>query len=309
MKKNHLNLFSLLTGALFFLVLFSCSEKNELIIPPEGAPVLKSGIYEGNLTYVLGDVKQAFIQNKVTTTSKADNLLTGFENLGVNGIRIPIYAEGVNPNEAMYDYFFTKAKQRGFLVFANPAQSVGGRRIANGLLWTKGESVRGITAKKNALVNRIKDFSNSYRCNWICPFNEDGAPGTNWWANQMNNIFNELRGNLHGAQLVGPCTWGIPEGIQVLNKTKVEDYSSIVTTHNLGFDHGKWNTFINKAKGKPVWDSETNYYDKYGTGTRLEAAIDAGVNGIVLYDSWKYINLSNGNINSTGNEVKSIYLK
>lgn len=296
-------------------VLFSCSEKVELqsvkeqIVPSEGTPFLKSGIYKGNLNYVLGDVKQAFINNKVTTTSQADNLLTGFQKLGVNGIRIPIFANGVNPNQSMYDYFFHEAKSRGFLIFANPAQYQGGRRIANGTLWDLGGSVKGKKAKKDALVNRIKTFAYWKRCTWICPFNEDGKPGQVWYKEQMNNIFNELRGQLYGAQLVGPCTWGIPAGIEVLNKTKVEDYISIVTTHNLGFNHNKWGTFISKAKGKPVWDSETNNNDKYGTGTRIDAAINAGVNGIVLYNSWKYINMSNGNLKSSGVEIKLRYLK
>ncbi|REE00181.1 T9SS type A sorting domain-containing protein [Marinoscillum furvescens] len=268
-------------------------------------------IYTNNMDYVLGDVKQAFIQNKITTQAQADNLIVGFQNMQVNGIRIPIFADGHVPNKPMLDYFYDEAVAAGFKIFANPAQHAGGQRIAcemlNGTLCT----VKGDTSKSNILINRIKDFATEYAVDWINPFNEDGKPGGAWTADQMNTIYASLYNNVGGAELIGPCPWGIPAAIDVFNQTNVPNYVTVATTHNLGFNHNDWSTFIGQAAthNLPVWDSEVNHYDKYGTGTRLEVALDAGVDGLVLYDSWKFISLTDGSISSTGQTFMDLYLK
>ena len=41
----------------------------------------ENSIYVNDMDYVLGDVKQAFIQNKVTTEAAADNLIAGFKKI------------------------------------------------------------------------------------------------------------------------------------------------------------------------------------------------------------------------------------
>ncbi|WP_025743342.1 RICIN domain-containing protein [Aquimarina pacifica] len=265
--------------------------------------------YVGNLEYVLGDVKQAQITNKFITTAHVDNALNGFEEMGVNGIRIAIFADGVNPNESMFTYFYNQAKARGFKIFANPAQHAGGKRIANGILSDgnggTGPSVLGKTEAKNALVARVKAFASQYPCDWISPFNEDSAPGSIWYANQMTNIYAELYGNVNGAELIGPCTWGIPAGISVLQQSNIANYISIATTHNLGFNHNSWSAFIDNAGDLPVWDSEVNNFKKFSDlETRIDAAIDAGVNGLVLYNSWNTIDLNSGALTSHGQAFK-----
>ncbi|MDO5969180.1 RICIN domain-containing protein [Flavivirga aquimarina] len=263
--------------------------------------------YVGNLEYVLGDVKQAQITNALTTTTEVDNILDGFEEMGVNGIRIAIFADGVNPNETMYDYFFNEAKSRGFKIFANPAQGGGGARIANGILNGTISSVKN-TAAKNALVTRIKAFAQDYECDWINPFNEDGRPGNVWYAGQINNIYSELSGQLNGADLVGSCDWGIEAGILSLQQTNIKNYISIATTHNLGFNHSLWPDYIQEAGNLPVWDSETNNNVKFsGVATRIDAAIDAGVDGLVLYNSWNMISQSNGSLTTAGQNFKDKY--
>ncbi|GAA3656268.1 RICIN domain-containing protein [Flavivirga jejuensis] len=263
--------------------------------------------YVGNLEYVLGDVKQAQITNAYNTTSKIDNALDGFEEMGVNGIRIAIFADGVNPNETMYNYFYNEAKSRGFKIFANPAQGGGGARIANGILNGTITSVKN-TASKNALVARIKAFAQQYECDWISPFNEDGRPGNIWYSGQMNNIYSELSGQLNGADLVGSCDWGIQSGLLSLQQTTMKNYISVATTHNLGFEHSLWPNYIAEAGSLPVWDSETNSHQKFpNLSTRIVAAIDAGVDGIVIYDSWKTISLTTGDLNADGQEFKDTF--
>lgn len=268
-------------------------------------------IYTNNMDYVIGDVKQAFVQNKITTKAQADNLIIGFKNLKVNGIRIPIFAEGLNPNKTMFDYFYTQAVANGFPIFANPAQSSGGQRIACGILNGTLSSVLNNDAKTLVLINRIKAFATEYKCTWINPFNEDGKPGAAWSVAQMNTIYASLANKLNGAELIGPCVWGIPASIAVLEQTDVAKYISVASTHNLGFNHSHWLSFISIADEAKltVWDSEVNHSDKYGTGTRLEAALEAKVDGLVIYNSWNTISLSNGSINAGGQTLMGLYLK
>ena len=287
------------------------------ILPQANAQTDSNTAYINDMDYVLGDVKQVFIRNQITTKAQSDNLIKGFKAMRVNGIRVPIFATGQVPNKAMFDYFFDQALAAGFKIFANPAQGSGGQRIACEVLNVSGSlcTTRNNNTRTNILINRIKEFSAEYPCDWINPFNEDGAPGAAWSANQMNTIYASLRGQMNGADLIGPGVWGLPASINVLNNTNVANYIDIATTHNLGFHHGSWSTFINAAssRGLSVWDSEVNHNlsksNSDGIATRLEAAMDAGVDGLVLYDSWNYINRSTGAINSAGQGVMDLYLK
>ncbi|MGL1901665.1 MAG: Ig-like domain-containing protein [Fibrobacterales bacterium] len=280
-----------------------------LLLCPLSFSAPNDNVYKNNLTVVLGDTKQAFITNKINDSLQVEHLVSGFEKLRVSGIRIPIFGEGLTPNKEMFDYFYTLAVSRGFTIFANPAEFDGGKRIANGLLDAKGESVLDNPAKTTVLIERIISFAQEYPSTWIAPLNEDGAPGMTWSINQFNTIFESLDGSLNGAQLIGPCQWGLPAGIATLQNTSVIDHITVATSHNLGFNHGKWPEFIAlaKAKGLPVWDSEVNFYDKNGTGTRLEAAIDAGVDGLVLYNSWNLINKTDGSLNNAATSWLNLY--
>lgn len=289
---------------LFISTLFGC-----LLVQGRGA-------YVGNLTDVLGDVKQGQIRNSLNTKAKVDNVLDGFKKLGCNGVRITIFAEGANPNVEMYDYLYRQAKARGFKIFANPAQGAGGIRIANGIMDLQeggtGPSVLDSDRATNALVERIMEFSSQYPCDWICPFNEDARPGRIWSTDQINTVFAKLNRRLGGAKLVGPCTWGVGASIELFEKTNLENYVSVATTHNLGFEHEEWATFIKLARAKrlPVWDSEVNHIRKVkGRATRLEAALIVGVDGLVLYHAWKdYVNLKTGELTGTGLKVKKLIL-
>lgn len=268
-------------------------------------------IYVNNMDYVLGDVKQAFITNRITTTTQADNLIEGFKKMRVNGIRVPIFADGLTPNKPMFDYFFNNAKAAGFKIFANPAQSSGGHRIACGILNGTLCAVKNVSSRTTTLINRIRDFAQEYPSDWINPFNEDGAPEAAWSTSQMNTIYASLQNGLNGAELIGPGVWGLPGGISVMNGTNIRNYISVATSHNLGFHHNRWADFIALADAYnlPVWDSEVNNFDAFGTGTRLEAAIAAGVDGLVLYNSWTTISLTDGSVNAGGQAMMDLYLK
>ena len=287
--------------------------------------IAQTTIYTNDMTYVLGDTKQAFITNAVTTTEQADNLLKGFKAMKVNGIRIPLFGRDLNgvdlnPNKPMFDYFYTQALAQGFDIFANPAQGGGGKRVANNMLNGNGVNegpdvpVNGVQAATDELVNRVIEFSNEYPgCKWLNPFNEDGrATNSTWSVSQINEIYQRLYNDgLNNAELIGPCTWGLPAAIDMIDNTNIKNYITVAASHNLGFDHNLWSSFISKAKAKnlPVWDSEVNHNDAEGNGTRLVKAIENKVDGLVLYNSWNTISLSTGYINSSAEEWMSLYLK
>lgn len=268
--------------------------------------------YKNNMKHVLGDAKQAIIQNKLSSTSQVNNLLDGFETLGFSGIRIPIFAsDSLVPNLSIYNSLYNEARKRGFKVFANPAQHAGGQRVANGIIAEVGPKPLNNDEATQTLIARIQEYAKDYKCDWINPFNEDGAPGGAWSANQMNEIYETLENTINGADLIGPGAWGIPASIRVLQNTNVGKYVSIATSHNLGFNHASWATFIDEANdlGLEVWDSEVNNARKNGGTSRLEAAIEAKVNGLVVYNAWTFVNLSNGNISNTGQVFKDKYMQ
>lgn len=286
--------------------------------------------YVNDMDYVLGDTKQAFITNAITTVDQADNLLLGFHNMGVNGIRIPIFGRGVNgvdlnPNKPIFNYFYTKALEQGFDIFANPAQGGGGKRIANNMINGNGANegpdapVNGVQAATDELIARVIEFSNEYPdCKWLNPFNEDGrATSSTWTVAQIHEVYSSLYNNVNGAELIGPCTWGLPAGIDMLKETNIGEYITVAATHNLGFHHSQWATFITEANNNmtagvsnplPVWDSEVNHNDANGNGTRLEKAIENNVDGLVLYNSWNTVSLTTGSINTTGETAMALYL-
>lgn len=274
-------------------------------------------IYTNDMAYVLGDVKQAFINDKITTPAQCLALLEGFKTMKVNGIRIPIFAKGTEPNEQALVYFYQQADKAGFDLFANPVHWSGGQRVANGVFEEFEEEfggpVKNDPVKTQALIDRILEIDALYPdLKWINPFNEDGSPGGAWSVAQINTIYSTLKRDLKNAELIGACPWGIPAGIKMLKNTDIENYITVSTTHNLGFNHTSWTEFINlsHAAGLPVWDSEVNHNKKYeDKSTRLEAAIAYGVDGLMFYDSWKAIDLSSGAVNSSGQVWMSHYLK
>jgi hypothetical protein len=274
-----------------------------------GSPALRKVAYRGALKLVFGDVKQAFIRGKLVDNRQVDTLLDGFAAMGLNGIRVPIMADRDMTDRPQYDYLLRQAKARGFVLFANPAESGGGRTLANGTM-SDHAPVLDRPGKAEALIGAVEAFAQAYKVDYIDPLNEDGPPGESWSAGQMNRIYESLKNHLGGAQLVGPCTWGIKAGIKVLNQTDIKNYIVVATTHNIRFDHELWRVFVNVASPLPVWDSEaTDYARVPGKATRAEAAVEAGVSGLVMYDSWRDIDMANGTVTGAGLAMERIWLR
>ncbi len=262
--------------------------------------------YVNDMRWVLGDVKQGFIHDRIKTEAHVESLLVGFKNLKVNGIRVPIFAANVIPDKATFDYFFRRAREEGFKLFANPVLTDGGLRIASNMFFGDAPSALDDPVKTQTLINRILEFAEEYPCDWICPFNEDQSPGKKWSPAQYNQIFSALYQNLNGAELIGPCQWGLQAGNATFTDTDVMQYVSVATTHNLGFDHDLWPTFIKHAKSLdlPVWDSEVNNNAKDGGISRIEAAINNKVDGLVLYNSWNAIDETSGELKNANLYVR-----
>jgi hypothetical protein len=281
--------------------------------------VHSQSIYTNDMDYVIGDVKQRFITGAVTTQEQADNLLKGLKTMKFNGIRIPIFPRdantgvSVNPQPTIMKYFYTEALAAGFHIFANPAQGGGGIRIANHSL-SNTSSVKNIQAATDELVNRIIEFSNEYPgCKWMNPFNEDGrATNSTWSITQINEIYQRLSNHgLNGAELIGPCTWGLPAAIDMLKNTNIADYITVATSHNLGHNDGLWDDFraLADAENLPMWDSEANNDPGNGTVNKLEAAIANKVDGLVVYNAGNNIFLNSGALTNTNYYYMSQYLK
>jgi hypothetical protein len=274
-----------------------------------GSPAPQKVAYRGELKLVFGDVKQAFIRGKLVDNRQVDNLLNGFASMQVNGIRVPIMADRDMTDRPQYDYFLRQAKARGFVLFANPAESGGGRTLANGSM-SDHSPVLDRPGKAEALIGAIEAFALTYKVDYIDPLNEDGPPGESWSAEQMNRIYKSLQNHLGGAQLVGPCTWGIKAGIKVLNQTDIKNNIVVATTHNIGFEHDLWRVFVNVASPLPVWDSEATDFARFpGKATRAEAAVEAGVSGLVMYDSWRDIDMADGTVTAAGLAMERIWLR
>ena len=268
-------------------------------------------IYTNDMDYVIGDVKQAFIQDKISTVAQINFLLAGFNTMKVNGIRVPIFPKGLEPNEPALKYFIEEAIKEGFDIFANPAQGTGGKHLATGEFFSD-ISVKDDPVMTQNLIDRTLEFDKTYACKWINPFNEDSRTNTVWSTDQMNAIYKGVKEGLVNAELIGSCAWGLGASLDIFNKTNIKDYITVSTSHNLGFEHSKWKTFIDlsHAAGLPVWDSEVNHNRKYeDKATRLEAALSYGVDGLVLYDSWKNINMTSGVVNDAGQVLMSMYIK
>ncbi|WP_139956473.1 T9SS type A sorting domain-containing protein [Flavicella sediminum] len=289
-------------------------------------------IYTNDMDYVVGDVKQRFITKDITTETEADNLLKGFTTMKVNGIRIPIFPAGWDYDENIMKYFFEQAKSQGFLIYANPAQDSGARRIASGSL----RSADLIATKNNAtatatVINTVSQFVLDYPgLKWINPFNEDGRVDAGWTAAQINAIYSGVKSNMESffangdipnvPELIGPCAWGIPASINVMNNTNIGEYITVASSHNLGSNDSSWATFITAAKNNttggvanplPVWDSEVN--NSIGrdgsTTTRIDAAIANKVDGLVIYNSGNNIFKGSGELTALNEIYMSKYLK
>ncbi len=268
--------------------------------------------YKGNLKIVVGDVKQRFIKNQVKTKPEVDNLIKGLKLSGVNGVRISIYPDGQNPNKEMYDYFYEQAIKSNFYIFANPAQHGGAARIARSAsIYTSPPKSPMNSKDIDQLILVITNFAQNYPSTWISPFNEDGRPKEALWsASDFNEVYRRLEGKLNGAQLIGACEWGIEGSLDILNKTNIISKIKVVTTHNLGFHHDKWPEIVKIARNAnlPIWDSEVNYYDKKGTGTRFDKAMQVGVDGMVIYNMGSDIDLNTGQLSGGSLIMKQKYL-
>lgn len=289
-------------------------------------------IYTNDMDYVIGDVKQRFITKDITTETEADNLLKGFTTMKVNGIRLPIFPAGWDYDEAMMQYFFEEAKSQGFLIYANPAQDGGARRIASGTLLSADLiSTNNNAAATATVISTVSQFALDYPgLKWINPFNEDGKAGAAWTAAQINEIYSSVKANMESyysngdipnvPELIGPCAWGIPASINVMNNTNIGEYITVASSHNLGSNDSSWATFIALANSNttggvanplPVWDSEVN--NSIGrdgdTTTRIDAALANNVDGLVIYNSGSNIFKDDGSLTALNQIYMSKYLK
>lgn len=282
--------------------------------------IMQENYYQNEIVDMVGDVKQAFILDRIWDKEQVDNLLIGMRASKVNGVRVPIFAKGLAPNEEMLDYFTKRSIERGFEVMANPALFQGAKRIANNMFLGpdaeqngSGDPVNGDAAKTQIVIDRMIEFASQYELTWISPLNEDGngSSETSWSIDQIHAMYEGLQGNVGGAMLIGGDCHNIEASNGLFDDSNIENYIVAATTHNLEFQHELWSEFMTKAGDLPVWDSEATdnvVINEKGEEleSRLVAARDAGVEGIVHYNSWNLIDLATGELTSDETLIKYI---
>lgn len=291
------------------------------------------GNYKGDLKWVFCDSKQFLINVKkqeeggskqgvnadgTVNKDRIKNFLDGCENLGVNAMRMPIFgSEKVTPFPNFYNAFYDEVKKRGLPIYANPAEFKGACRIANNVE-ARATNIPGCNSDKkiDVLVARLKEFTADYDIKWVGPLNEDGSMSKKYVQKTFKDLGNG-KNKVNGSIIVGPDAKLLQKGINMMKNWGIEDYIGVATNHNLGGDHQKWNKFITESLNKnlsEVWDSEANLGQgsngPAGT-TRIGEAVDAGVEGLVLYKSEDFFEAwrKDGPLTEKGKTAMGLYLK
>lgn len=238
--------------------------------------------YVRSLRAYIADLKSAFPESDdfspgtALTEDNFETVLSGLvNNVGVNGIRIPIvpgYATPASYSD-LYRRIFRYARRIGLLIYASP------------LGWGPG-AYNGWSDERYAAW--IAAYTTAFRPNFVSPFNEPGFEDV-----RIRNIMTRLRPKLGQAvYLVGPDKGYVVDTIQELaSRTSVGPLFDIISTHNAGGDPTatgqNWSYLVAEAPdGKPVWSTENPSNWSVGQSSNLpgiNGAIEGGVKGLVIW--------------------------
>ena len=196
-------------------------------------------------------------------------------NVGVNGIRIPIVPGYSTP--ALYSDLYRRiigyARRIGLLIYASP------------LGWGSG-AYNGWSDERYAAW--IAAYTTAFKPNFVSPFNEAAFEDV-----RIRNIMTRLRPKLGQAvYLVGPDKGFVVDTIQELaSRTSVGPLFDIISTHSAGGDPTatgqNWSYLVAEAPDKkPVWSTENPAYWSVGQSKGLpgiNGAVEAGIRGLVIW--------------------------
>ena len=238
--------------------------------------------YVRSLRAYIADLKSAFVESddySPETALTADNfevVLSGLvQNVGVNGIRVPIFPNYATPANYsdLYRRIYGFAQRSGLLIYASPLGF--GPGAYNG--WSDERYAAWIAA-----------YTTAFKPNFVSPFNEAGFDNV-----RIRNIMTRLRPKLGQAVfLVGPDKTSVLNTIQELaSRTSVGPLFDIVSAHSAGWDQTatgqNWSYLVAESPdGRPVWSTENPSYWSVGQSKSLpgiDGAIESGVRGLVVW--------------------------
>lgn len=238
--------------------------------------------YANNLRIYIADLKSTFVESddySLETALTEENyqiVLSGLiNNVGVNGIRVPIVPDYSTPAfySDLYRRIFGYARRIGLLIYASPLGF--GPGAYNG--WSDERYAAWIAA-----------YTTAFKPNFVSPFNEAGFDNV-----RIRNIMTRLRPKLGQAvYLVGPDKTSVLNTIQELaSRTSVGPLFDIVSAHSAGWDATatgqNWSYLVAEAPdSKPVWSTENPSYWSVGQSNDLpgiNGAVEGGVRGLVIW--------------------------
>ena len=237
--------------------------------------------YQGNLEWYIADLKSSFEQSEFWSTKTALTeanyraVLDGLKNnVGVNGIRLPIFPHEANPDHypALYKNVFAYARSLGLTIYASPL-SVGMKEYVG---WPDRQYVQWLAS-----------YARYYHPDFISPFNESGLG-----VDKMATIVSLLRGQLGAMRplIVGPDKQHVAATVATLEKVPAfAGLFDVLSSHNANKDTTataeNWRQLSRLLGGqKPVWASESpRGWETTDQIPGLAEAINGNVQGVVIW--------------------------
>ena len=238
--------------------------------------------YVRSLRAYIADIKSAFIESgdySPETALTEDNfgaVLSGLiNNVGVNGIRVPIIPDYATPASYsdLYRKIYGYARRNGLLIYASP--------LGYGPVAYTGWSDERYAAW-------IAAYSAAFKPNFLSPFNEAGFDNV-----RIRDIMTRLRPKLGAAVfLVGPDKGHVVDSIlELASRTSVGPLFDIVSAHSAGGDDTatgqNWSYLVAESPdSRPVWSTENPSYWSVGQSKNLpgiDGAVVSGVKGLVVW--------------------------
>lgn len=236
------------------------------------------------------------------TSAEQDLLVQWVNELNLDVIRIPIYAEAqpsaTTYNGALYDNVRTLMNRfPGKTFFASPAETSNGGwpDFMDGIIGSQDGSKLDTAAYNSWINSSLNTLATAQPVTHLGPFNEDGniPPSKKW------KVFN----NFPGRTRIGPDSWSLltaasEAGTVVSGSNKLSKYIEIGGSHAYNHQespsnpdayldkfHSEWTAVGNEFPGKPLWATESTGFGMsvaQGTGY-LCNALKGGVTGVIQY--------------------------
>lgn len=238
--------------------------------------------YARSLRFYIADLKSSFPESDYYTTDTALTaanyaaVLGGLrDNVGVNGIRVPVVPDYEDPSAypALYGTILSYARGLGLAVYASPL-SYGPEHYED---WSDARYAAWIAS-----------YVETFHPQFVSPFNEAGFS-----EDRMRGIVRALRYRLRSpVVIVGPDKQALNGNIaEVASPYSVAPLFDVIGAHNSGNDltatAENWARLIADAPGgKPVWSTENPAYWAVGARPGLPGivgAVASGVRGLVIW--------------------------